>query len=93
MKDDAIALSPDRLPPPVIERLHNALVMPMEPGNECTCGVFRADESFRQLSRTQLSGARLSGVPELEETPFAEIVPGRWLFAGIGRHHFGALHG
>jgi len=85
-----VPLSPERLPPPVVERLQMPLVMPMQDNSpDCTCGVFRADGSFRQMSRTLLSGARLSGVPALDETPFAEIVPGRWLFAGIGRHHFG----
>lgn len=89
MTADPVPLSPERLPPPVVERLQLALAMPMEPGPDCTCGVFRADDSFRPLSRTLLSGARLSGVPELGETPLAEAIPGRWLFAGIGRHHFG----
>lgn len=90
MTDNHVPLSPDRLPPPIVERLQQPLVMPMQDdGTDCTCGVIRADGSFREMSRTQLSGARLSGVPVLEETPFAEIVPGRWLFAGIGRHHFG----
>lgn len=88
---DPVPLTPEQLPPPVVERLQMALVMPMEPGPDCTCGVFRADGAFRPLSRTLLSGARLSGVPEIDETPVAEAVPGRWLFAGIGRHHFGHL--
>lgn len=91
MMADPVPVTPEQLPPPVVERLHMALVMPMEPGPDCTCGVFRADGAFRPLSRTLLSGARLSGVPELTETPVAEAVPGRWLFAGIGRHHFGHL--
>ncbi|WP_397542614.1 glycosyltransferase 61 family protein [Roseovarius salis] len=89
MTAERVALSPERLPPPVVERLHMPLVTPMEPGPDCTCGVFRADGGFRGMSRTLLSGARLSGVPELAETPVAEVIPGRWLFAGIGRHHFG----
>jgi len=89
MTAEPVPLSPDHLPPPVIERLRLPLVMPMEKGPDCTCGVFRTDGSFCPMSRTLLSGARLSGVPELDETPVAEILPGRWLFAGIGRHHFG----
>lgn len=89
MTDNHVPLSPARLPPPVVERLQQALVMPMEPGDGCVCGVFRTDGSFRQMSRTLLSRARLSGIPRLQEMPFAEIVPGRWLFAGIGRQHFG----
>lgn len=86
---EPVALSPERLPPPVVERLRLPLVVPMEKGPDCTCGVFRADGSFAQMSRTLLSGARLSGVPDPDRTAFPEILPGRWLFAGIGRHHFG----
>lgn len=89
MTDNHVPLSADRLPPPVVERLQQPLVMPMEPGPDCASGVFRVDGSFREMSRTLLSGSRLSGVPQLDETPFAEIIPGRWLYAGIGRHHFG----
>jgi hypothetical protein len=89
MRAEAPALSHKRLPPPGVEELHMPLVMPMEPGPDCTCGVFRADGRFCEMSRTLLSGARLSGVPALDETPVADVVPGRWLFAGIGRHHFG----
>ena len=89
MTDSPGPLSTERLPPPIVERLQLALVMPMKPGPDCTCGVFHANGGFRQMSRTLLSGARLSGVPVLDETPLAEVVPGRWLFAGIGRHHFG----
>ncbi|MEQ9258320.1 MAG: glycosyltransferase family 61 protein [Roseovarius sp.] len=84
-----LPLSPESLPPPHIEHLQNALVMPMEKGPDCACGVVRADGSFRHMSRTLLSGSRLSGVPQFSPDVFAEIVPGRWLFAGIGRHHFG----
>lgn len=89
MTPDPVPLTPERLPPPVVERLRLALAMPMAPGPDCTCGIFRADGSFRPLSRTLLSGARLSGVPEPDEMPVAEAITGRWLFAGIGRHHFG----
>ncbi len=86
---DHIPLSPERLPPPVVERLQQALVMPMGEGPNCPCGVFRADGRFHGLSRTLLSGDRLSTMPEPGGMPLAETIPGRWLFAGIGRHHFG----
>lgn len=82
-------LSAETLPSPHVERMQNALVMPMEPGPENACGVVRHDGTFRDMSRTLLSGSRLSGTPGLEAETFAEIMPGRWLFAGIGRHHFG----
>lgn len=82
-------LSPKELPPAHVERLQNALVMPIAKNSSMACGVIRADGSFRHMSRTLLSGSRLSGVPELTEEPFAEVQPGRWMFAGVGRHHFG----
>ena len=89
MTDDLIPLTPHRLPPPVVERLQMPLVVPMQSDHPSSaCGVFRADGSFRHMSRTLLSGG-LSGIPDLEEAPFAEIVPGRWLFSGLGRNHFG----
>jgi capsular polysaccharide biosynthesis protein len=87
--DSATPLTVDALPPPHVERLQNALVMPMEPGPENACGVVRSDGCFRDMSRTLLSGSRLSGTPSLEPDSFAELQRGRWLFAGIGRHHFG----
>jgi len=89
MTGDTARLSPIELPPPGVERLYLPLVMPMEPGPDCACGVFDVDGRFRHMSRTLLSGANLSGVPELGDPPVAEAIAGRWLFAGIGRHHFG----
>ncbi len=84
-----IPVTSHALPPPVVERIHNALIMPMEPGQECACGVFRPDNSFCELSRTLLSRSRLSGIPSLEGSKNPEFLSGRYLFAGIGRYHFG----
>jgi capsular polysaccharide biosynthesis protein len=84
-----LELSPKTLPPAHVERMQNAVVLPIDKGSSMTCGVMRADGSFRHMSRTLLSGARLSGVPRIEDPPFAELQPGRWMFAGVGRHHFG----
>ncbi|MEL7012177.1 MAG: glycosyltransferase 61 family protein, partial [Pseudomonadota bacterium] len=89
MIDGDLDLSPKSLPPAHVERLQNALVLPIEKRSSTTCGVVRTDGSFRHMSRTLLSGARLSGVPEMKDEPFAEMQLGRWMFAGLGRHHFG----
>ncbi|MEO0750939.1 MAG: glycosyltransferase 61 family protein [Pseudomonadota bacterium] len=89
MIDGDLEITAKTLPPAHVERLQNALVLPIEKKSAMTCGVVRADGSFRHMSRTLLSGARLSGVPDVTEEPFAEMQPGRWMFAGIGRHHFG----
>ncbi|MEM7731153.1 MAG: glycosyltransferase 61 family protein [Pseudomonadota bacterium] len=77
------------LPPAHVERLQNALVLPIAKGSSMACGVVRADGSFRQMSRSLLSGARLTAVPDYDDTAFADIQPGTWLYAGVGRHHFG----
>ncbi len=89
MIEGDLELSSKSLPPAHIERMQNALVMPVMRNTSMTCGVVRADGSFRQMSRTLMSGSRLSGIPDTSETPFAETEPGRWMFAGVGRHHFG----
>ena len=89
MTDGDLQVPPKTLTPAHVERLQNALVLPIAKNSSMTCGVVRADGSFSHMSRTLLSGSRLSGVPDLDEEPFAEMQPGRWMFAGIGRHHFG----
>ena len=89
MIDGDLEISAKALPPAHVERMQNALVLPIEAKKSMTCGVVRADGRFRNMSRTLLSGARLSGVPDFKEEPFAEVQQGRWMFAGIGRHHFG----
>lgn len=89
MIDGDLEISAKALPPAHVEWLQNALVLPMAKTSSMTCGVVRADGRFRHMSRTLMSGSRLSGVPEYEEEPFAEMQTGRWMYAGIGRHHFG----
>ena len=89
MIDGDLEISAKALPPAHVERLQNALVLPIDRKSSMACGVVRADGRFCQMSRTLLSGARLSGVPDLEDEPFAEMQMGRWMFAGVGRHHFG----
>ncbi len=89
MIEGDLEISSKALPPAHVERMQNAIVLPMSKGSSMSCGVVRADGNFRHMSRTLLSGSRLSAVPEIDEMPFAETQTGRWMFAGIGRHHFG----
>jgi len=84
---EPITLSAKTLPPPVTETVENAVVAAMEPNRDLACGVFRTDGSFCDLSRTLISAGRLTD-PPAKPGPEREI-PGRFLFAGIGRHHFG----
>ncbi|MGK7651397.1 glycosyltransferase family 61 protein [Roseovarius sp. B08] len=90
MMDDAApgpGLDPHVLPEPHVETVEQAQVVPMSQGRELACGVFRADGSFVEQSRTLYSSNRFTAQPGLPGT--AEVLPGRHLFIGIGRHHFG----
>ena len=75
------------LPAAQVETLQGATVVPMAEGREQACGVLRADGSFCEISATRLSAGRITGTPPAPDktTP----LPGRHLFAGVGRHHFG----
>ena len=75
------------LPEARVETLRDATVVPMAEGPEQACGVLRADESFCDISATRLSASRITGTPALPDR--ATPLPGRYLYAGLGRHHFG----
>ena len=78
---------PDRLPEPATEVLRDAIVAPMPADGDLACGVFRADGSFCESSRTLYSANRFTATPARPHATFK--LPGRHLYAGIGRHHFG----
>lgn len=82
-------LSPDRLPPSIIEPVDNALIVPVAQGEGLGCGAFRADGSFCELSRTRMSASRFTARPELPDRAQAGRLEGTYLFGGLGRHHFG----
>lgn len=82
-------LSPERLPPPIIEPVEAALIAPVAPGDGLDCGVFRANGSFCELSRTRISDSRFTARPARPDPAQAKRLEGRYLFGGIGRHHFG----
>ncbi|WP_294621826.1 glycosyltransferase family 61 protein [uncultured Roseovarius sp.] len=75
------------LPAAQVETLQGATVVPMGEGREQACGVLRADGSFCEISTTRLSAGRMTGIPQAPAT--ATTLPGRHLYAGLGRHHFG----
>lgn len=79
-----------KTPNPVIEILENATVLPSAPGTTMVNGVVRFDGSICDLSRTQFSNGQLSNPPvPLTDTSDLPFLKGRYLYAGIGRHHFG----
>lgn len=83
MIPDARALGPPR-----ITRIPGATIVPMTPGGGHACGVLDAAGAAVPAARTLLSGGRFTPDPAPPaETP--EHLPGRWLLAGVGRHHFG----
>ena len=82
-------LTPRALPPERIEMLKRAVVVPMTERRHHACGVFRADGSFCQNSRTLISANRFTGIPDMPAPEAIDPAPGRFLFAGLGRHHFG----
>lgn len=81
------ALSPKVLPAASVETIEGAVVAPMPEGRDLSCGVFRADGSFCDHSRTLYSSNRFTAEPALPEA--VQHLEGRHLFVGIGRHHFG----
>ena len=81
--------SPEHLPPATVERVANAVVPPMEPGRDMPHGVFRRDGTFCAASRTLISAGRFSGVPNHPAPAETQRLEGRYLYAGVGRHHFG----
>lgn len=91
-RDDMTAnapLSPERLPPPIIEPVAGARIVPVERGEGLGCGVFRPDGSFCELSRTRISADRFTAQPALPDMSRAGQLAGTYLFGGLGRHHFG----
>ena len=88
-QDRLTPVSLETVPPPVIERLRDAMVLPVESGRGLANGVFRSGGSFADLSRTRISGNRFTDIPTLPEAPPEDRLAGRHLFVGIGRHHFG----
>jgi len=70
-----------------IEIVERAVVVPMRTGSHA-CGVLGPDGAPIPMARTLLSGHRFTPDPAPPGDPPARLA-GRWLFAGVGRHHFG----
>ncbi len=83
------ATGTQHLPPERVELVRNALVMPMRDRATMACGVFRANGTFCTQSRTLISSNRFTGIPTAAKLETVQTVEGRFLYAGIGRHHFG----
>lgn len=92
MTDDPGAPDILTVPAPEITRVQDALVVPVSPGRDLACGVLGLDGQLVQASRTLVSSRRFTGVPEAPHSDTAteiDHLKGRYLYAGLGRHHFG----
>ncbi len=76
------------LPAPCIERVPEAILMPMAPGRGHACGVLDAEGHPIAAARTRIGPNGFTADPAAP-ADMPEALPGRWLFAGVGRHHFG----
>ncbi|SFN93028.1 Protein of unknown function [Roseovarius lutimaris] len=76
------------LPEARIDRVSGAIVVPMAADKRHACGVVTSEGKPVAQARTLLSGGRFTPDPDAPCGPVARL-PGRWLYAGVGRHHFG----
>lgn len=83
-------MTPDarHLPEARIIHVERATIVPMPGAQDRACGILDADGLPVPAARTLLSASRFTPDPALPDTPVPHL-PGRWLFAGVGRHHFG----
>lgn len=76
------------LPEARIDVFKGAIVMPMTADTGHACGVVNVRGEAVAQARTLLSGGRFTPDPDAPDGPVAHL-PGRWIYAGVGRHHFG----
>lgn len=73
-----------------ILRLPGAILMPERAGDaSLASGVLRADQSWAPLSRAWIRARKSTPAPELRAGEAVAHLPGRWLFGGHFRGHFG----
>lgn len=79
----------DRIPDPEIITLRDASVAPTAEGHNLPSGVFSEHGEICPHSRTMLGGPRWSDIPERPDPATLADLPGRHLYGGVGRVHFG----
>ena len=84
-----VPLTPLQLPEPRIERVRNALVVPVQKGGRLPNGVFRSNGTFCEHSRTLLSQSRFTDIPDRPDRRGVMRISGRHVFGGVMRDHFG----
>lgn len=76
------------MPEARIDTVPGAILMPLRAETGMACGALMPDGMVLPAARTLLSAGRFTADPVLSPGACAQL-PGRWLFAGVGRHHFG----
>lgn len=79
---------PGPLPAAAMATVKGATVLPMSRAGDPVCGLIDAGGTPVTGAATRLSGNRVTPAPAQPDGPVTHL-PGRWLFAGVGRHHFG----
>ncbi len=85
----AAPLTPEHLPPAIIEPLSDAQIAPVTVDEGFAHGIYRADGSFCEISRTRISDSRFTNSSHLPDPDSLKRLEGTYLFCGLGRHHFG----
>ncbi|MGX0977036.1 capsular polysaccharide biosynthesis protein [Roseovarius sp. MBR-51] len=76
------------MPEARIDIVPGAILMPLRAETGMACGALAPDGTPLPAARTLLSAGRFTTDPAPPSDAPAHL-PGRWLFAGVGRHHFG----
>ena len=76
------------LPAAAMRTVTGATVLPMRGAGDPACGVLDRQGTPVAEAGTRLSGNRVTPQPAPPAGAVTHL-PGRWLFAGVGRHHFG----
>lgn len=74
---------------PPIETIRDALILPVGEGRKLPHGIYTPDGDFVETSRANLSMGRISDIATPEPDTKPARLKGRYLYAGIGRAHFG----
>lgn len=89
LNSETPALTADHLPEPKIERIRNAIIAPVGREGRLPHGVFRANGTFCDHTRTLLSQSRLTDIPDCPKKTGLKLLKGRFLYGGLARDHFG----
>ena len=79
----------DKIPDPHMITVPDGIAVPPVEGRNLPSGVFDDGGKICPLSRTMMGGPRWSDIPEYPDPIEVKSIPGRHLYGGVGRVHFG----